>query len=155
LTSFIFYVNIQILQKIRKKRNNEQKKIGREMVANILLYAGSVITIGWGTAHIIAARAVVKGFGDISEDNKKFILMEWVAEGLTLCFIGVLVILTNILGGTSNEVSRIVFRISAGMLLVMAVWTALTGAKTSNIPTKICPFVLTAVAILLVVGSIV
>ena len=125
------------------------------MVANILLYIGSIITIGWGIAHIIAARAVVKGFGDISEDNKKFILMEWVAEGLTLCFIGVLVILTNILGGTSNEVSRIVFRISAGMLVVMAVWTALTGAKTSNIPTKICPFVLTAVAILLVVGSIV
>jgi hypothetical protein len=81
--------------------------------------------------------------------------MEWVAEGLTLCFIGVLVILTNILGGTTNEVSRVVFRISAGMLLVMAIWTALTGAKTSNVPTKICPFVLTAVAILLVIGSIV
>jgi hypothetical protein len=41
------------------------------------------------------------------------------------------------------------------MLLVMAIWTALTGAKTSNIPTKICPFVLTVVAILLVVGSFV
>jgi len=82
-------------------------------------------------------------------------LMEWVAEGLTLCFIGVLVILTNILGGTTNEVSRVVFRISGGMLLVMAIWTALTGAKTSNVPTKICPFVLTAVAILLVIGSIV
>ncbi|MGB8830479.1 MAG: hypothetical protein WCC72_13810, partial [Dehalococcoidales bacterium] len=64
-------------------------------------------------------------------------------------------ILTNILGGTTNEVSRVVFRISAGMLLVMAIWTALTGAKTSNVPTKICPFVLTAVAILLVIGSIV
>ena len=114
------------------------------MVANILLYAGAIITIGWGIAHIFAARVVVKGFRDISEDNKKFILMEWVAEGLTLCFIGVLVILTNILGGTTNEVSRVVFRISAGMLLVMAIWTALTGAKTSNVPTKICPFVLTA-----------
>jgi hypothetical protein len=65
------------------------------------------------------------------------------------------VILTNTLGGTTNEVSRVVFRISAGMLLVMAIWTALTGAKTSNVPTKICPFVLTAVAILLVIGSIV
>ena len=75
------------------------------MVANILLYAGAIITIGWGIAHIFAARVVVKGFRDISEDNKKFILMEWVAEGLTLCFIGVLVILTNILGGTTNEVS--------------------------------------------------
>jgi hypothetical protein len=123
------------------------------MVANILLYIGSIITIGWGIAHIIAARAVVKGFGNISGDNKKFILMEWVAEGLTLCFIGVLTLLTGTLGGTTNSVARMVFRISAGMLIVMAIWTALTGAKTSNIPTKICPFVLTVVAILFLVGS--
>ena len=125
------------------------------MVANILLYIGSIITIGWGTAHIIAARAVVKGFGDISGDNKKFILMEWVAEGLALCFIGGLVLLTGILGGTTNSVARIVFRTSAGMLIVTAIWTALTGAKTSNIPTKICPFVLTFVAILWILGSFV
>jgi len=125
------------------------------MVANILLYIGSIITIGWGTAHIIAARDVVKGFGDISGDNKKFILMEWVAEGLTLCFIGGLVLLTGILGGTTNSVARIVFRTSAGMLIVTAIWTALTGAKTSNIPTKICPFVLTFVAILWILGSFV
>ena len=125
------------------------------MVANILLYIGSIITIGWGTAHIIAARAVVKGFGDISGDNKKFIFMEWVAEGLTLCIIGGLVLLTGILGGTTNSVARIVFRTSAGMLIVTAIWTALTGAKTSNIPTKICPFVLTFVAILWILGSFV
>jgi hypothetical protein len=125
------------------------------MIANILLYAGSIIVIGWGIVHIIPAKVVVKGFGDISEDNKKFILMEWVAEGLTLCFIGVLVLLTGILGGTTNSVSRIVFRISAGMLIVMATWTALTGARTSNIPTKICPFVLTVVAIMFVVGSLI
>ena len=125
------------------------------MIANILLYTGSIITIGWGIAHIIVARAVVKGFGDISSDNKKFILMEWVAEGLTLCFIGVLVLLTGILGGTTNSVARIVFRLSVAMLLVMAIWTALTGAKTSNIPTKICPFVLSVVAILFLVGSVI
>ena len=97
----------------------------------------------------------MQGFGDISEDNKKFILMEWVAEGLTLCFIGILVLLTGILGGTANEVSRIVFRICAGMVIVMGVWTALTGAKTSNIPTKICPYVLAVVGILFIIGSLI
>jgi hypothetical protein len=125
------------------------------MVDNLLLYAGSIILLGWGIAHIVAARAVVTGFGNISEDNKKFILMEWVAEGLTLCFIGVLVLLINILGGTINELSRVVFRISAGMLIVVAIWTALTGARTSNIPTKICPFILTAVAVMYVVSSLI
>ena len=125
------------------------------MIANILLYAGSIIVIGWGIAHIIPAKVVVKGFGDISEDNKKFILMEWVAEGLTICFIGILVLLTGILGGMENEVSLIVFRICAGMVIVMGVWTALTGAKTSNIPTKICPYVLAVVGILFIIGSLI
>jgi hypothetical protein len=123
------------------------------MVANLLIYIGAIILLGWGIAHIIAAKAVVKGFGAISEDNKKFILMEWVAEGLTLCFIGVLVLLINILGGTANDVSRIVFRIAAGMLIIMAAWTAVTGARTSNVPTKICPYVLTVVTILFLIAS--
>ena len=123
------------------------------MIADVLLYTGSIIVIGWGIAHIIPAKTVVKGFGAISEENKKIILMEWVAEGLTLGFIGVLVLLTGILGGTANSISRIVFRISAGMLIVMAVWTALTGAKTSIIPIKICPFIITGVAILFLIAS--
>jgi hypothetical protein len=125
------------------------------MLENLLIYIGSIIIIGWGIAHIIPARNVVKGFGNISNDNKKIILMEWVTEGLTLCFIGVLVLLTNLLGGTANDVSRIVFRIAAGMLIVMAVWTALTGARTSVIPIKICPFVKLAVAIMFLLGSFV
>jgi hypothetical protein len=123
------------------------------MVANLLVYAGSIIIIGWGIAHIMPVKKVVKGFGDISEENKKIILMEWAAEGITLCFIGVLALLTGILGGTTNSLSRIVFRISAGMLLVMAIWTVLTGARTSIVPIKICPYVKIFVAILLLVGS--
>jgi hypothetical protein len=123
------------------------------MIANLLLYTGSIIVIGWGIAHIIPARAVIRGFGPISEDNKKIILMEWVAEGLTLCFIGLLVLLTNYLGGTTNDVSRIVFRLSAGMLIIMAIWTALTWARTSVIPIRICPIVKTVVAIMFFVAS--
>ena len=121
---------------------------------DILLYVGSAIIIVWGIAHIIPTRSVVKGFGEISEDNTKIITMEWVAEGITLCFIGVLVLLVTVIGGSQGAVSALVYRISAGMLVVMAVWTALTGARTSVIPIKICPFVKTAVAILFVLGSI-
>ena len=121
---------------------------------DILLYIGSGIIFVWGTAHIIPTRSVVKGFGEISEDNTKIITMEWAAEGITLCFIGVLVLLVTVIGGSQGAVSALVYRISAGMLVVMAVWTALTGARTSVIPIKICPFVKTAVAILFVLGSL-
>lgn len=121
---------------------------------DILLYVGSAIIFVWGIAHIIPTRSVVKGFGEISEDNTKIITMEWAAEGITLCFIGVLVLLVTAIGGSQSAVSALVYRISAGMLVVMAVWTALTGARTSVIPIKICPFVKTAVAILFVLGSL-
>ncbi len=120
---------------------------------DVLLYIGSAVIIVWGMAHIIPTKNVVIGFGTISDDNKRIITMEWVAEGLTLCFIGLLVLFVTILGDSQNDTSLIVYRASAGMLLAMAAWTALTGARTSIIPIKICPVVKSIVAILFIVGS--
>jgi hypothetical protein len=121
---------------------------------DILLYIGSAVLIIWGIAHIIPTKNVVSGFGTISDDNKRIITMEWVAEGLALCFIGLLVLLVIVLGDSQDEVSLIVYRASAGMLIAMAIWTALTGARTPIIPIKICPFVKTIVAILFILGSL-
>lgn len=80
--------------------------------------------------------------------------MEWVAEGLALCFIGLLVLLVTIWGEAENPVSAIVYRASALMLVIMAGWTLLTGARTSIVPIKICPIVKTTVAILFFLGTI-
>ena len=125
------------------------------MLNDILLYIGSAILIVWGIAHIIPTKSVVNGFGAISEDNKRIITMEWVAEGLTLCFIGLLVLFVTVLGDSPNDASLIVYRACAAMLIVMAAWTALTGARTPIIPIKLCPFVKTIVAVLFIVGSLV
>jgi len=121
---------------------------------DILLYIGSALITVWGIAHIIPTKNVVKGFGTISDDNKRIITMEWVAEGLTLCFIGLLVLFVTVLENSQDNVSLIVYRASAGMLIVMAGWTALTGARTPIVPIKICPFVKTIVAILFILGSV-
>lgn len=48
--------------------------------------------------------------------------MEWAAEGLTLCFIGLLVLSITILRGAKNSVSIIVYRASALMLIIIAGW---------------------------------
>ena len=124
------------------------------MKSKILLYVGSIVIILWGVAHIVPTKAVVEGFGSITEENQLLITMEWVAEGLTLCFIGILVLYVTLRAGSVNPVSVIVYRASALMLLVMAGWTGLTGAMTSIIPIKICPIVKTAVAILFILGSL-
>ena len=124
------------------------------MLNEVLLYAGSVIIIFWGISHIIPTKNVVKGFGSISKDNKRIITMEWIAEGLTLCFIGFLVLAITILGGVQDSIPLAVYRISALMLIIMALLTLSTGARTSILPIKICPLVKTTVAILFFLGSV-
>ncbi|MFC2070014.1 hypothetical protein ACFLTB_02415 [Chloroflexota bacterium] len=122
------------------------------MLNEVLLYIGSGVIIIWGIAHLIPTKAIVNGFVEISEDNKKILTMELIAEGLTLIFLGVLVLLVSLVGGIDNEVSTLVLWASVVMLLIMALLTALTGARTAGIPYKICPFVKTAVGVLIILG---
>jgi phosphoglycerol transferase MdoB-like AlkP superfamily enzyme len=119
----------------------------------VLIYIGAAVITIWGIAHIIPTKSVVSGFGSISADNKRIITMEWIAEGLTLCFIGLLVLFITIFGGSQNPVSLNVYRASALMLVVMAGLTAFTGARTSIVPIKICPIVKALVATLFFLGT--
>jgi hypothetical protein len=123
------------------------------MLNDILIFVGTAIITIWGIAHIVPTKSVVTGFGQISKDNKRIITMEWIAEGLTLCFIGLLVLFITITGGTRNPVSLNVYRASALMLVVMAILTAFTGARTSIVPIKICPAVKIVVALLFFLGT--
>ena len=124
------------------------------MMNEVLLYIGSAVITLWGISHIVPTKAVVDGFGSISQDNRRIITMEWIAEGLTLCFIGVLVFLVTILTDSRSQAAIIVYRASTVMLVVMAGLTLFTGARTKVIAIKICPFVKTAVAILFLLGSL-
>ena len=124
------------------------------MAGDLMLYAGSIVITLWGVAHIVPTRSVVAGFETLTEDNRRIITMEWVAEGLTLCFIGLLALSITVAGLARNPLAPIVYGACAAMLLIMAVWSALTGAKTPVLPMKLCPFVKTAVAILFVLGSL-
>jgi hypothetical protein len=55
--------------------------------------------------------------------------MEWIAEGLTLIFIGVTVLMITITGGPDNPVSLLVIRTSEVFLVVLAGLSAMTGVK--------------------------
>lgn len=119
-----------------------------------LVYIGSAIIIAWGVAHAIAAGPMVNGFGDISQENRRILSMEIIAEGLTLVFLGALPLAFTILSGPLGKPADIVYLACAIMLLVMALLTLLTGARTSQIPYKICPVIKTAVAVLFILGSV-
>ena len=120
----------------------------------VLLYLGSGLTVIWGVAHLFPTKSVVREFGEISIDNKRIITMEWITEGLALIFIGVLVTVVTVID-PSNVVSTAVYLISAIMLLVMALLSLFTGFKVSFLPFKLCPFIFTASAVLIMIGGLI
>ena len=123
------------------------------MADTILLYAGGAIPFIWGAAHLFPTRSIVKGFGDISADNKHIITMEWIIEGIALIFIGILVAVVTAIDYQSL-VSRAVYILSAGCLIVLAIISLFTGFKVSFPLFKLCPFIFTVSALLIFIGGI-
>ncbi len=123
------------------------------MTSTILLAVGSLVPIVWGISHIAPVRSVVAGFGPLTPDNRRILTMEWVAEGLALIFLGCLTGLVLVTRGPAGAGAVLVYRAVAAMLIVMAVWTAVTGARTAIVPMKICPIVKSASALCLIFGS--
>ncbi|GEM_PF-3442871 len=62
--------------------------------------------------------------------------MEWVAEGLTLCFLGILVVVVTVWGGSECFISVVVYRSCAVMLVIMAILSLLPALKLPPCPTR-------------------
>ena len=122
------------------------------MVNQIFLYLGSIFVLIWGIAHLFPTKSVVKGFGDISIDNKRIIAMEWIIEGVFLIFIGVLVSSVTYIDYTS-VVSNTIYWISFIMLNTLSLISLFTGFKISFLPFKLCPFIFTTSSVLILIGS--
>ena len=120
---------------------------------NILLSTiGACLTAFWGISHLFPTKNVVKGFGDISVDNKRIITMEWIIEGLALIFVGALVLVVTFAGEPLSVTARMVYRVSAVFLLAMAVLSLFTGARIKFLPFRLCPIIFTSSAVLILLG---
>ena len=123
------------------------------MTDKILLLTGSALTAVWGIAHLFPTKGVVKGFGDISKDNKMIITMEWIIEGVTLIFIGVLTGIITLVD-YANDISGIVYLSVVIMLLVLSVISLFTGFKVNFLPFRLCPFIFSCSAVLIFIGGV-
>ena len=121
--------------------------------SGVLAYLGAIAVIVWGVMHVIPTRPVADSFGDISVDNRRILVMEWIAEGITHIFIGVLVILVTAIEGSGSSASQLVYLVAAAVLIALAALTSVTGARTPVIWFRVCPFVLGGAAILLLGAS--
>jgi hypothetical protein len=121
---------------------------------HILIYIGAGLTVLWGTAHLFPTKGVVAGFGDISQDNRRIITMEWIVEGVALIFIGIQVATVTFLDPASTA-SFAVYLVSMIALLVLALVSLFTGFKVNFLPFKLCPFIFGLSAVLILLGGIV
>ena len=119
-----------------------------------LAWIAAVVVAAWGVAHAIPTRAVVAGFEPVSADNRWVILQERVAEAVTMWGLAALVAVATVTGGPGSATTPWVYRAVAGLLVALAVLTALTGARTPVVWFKICPVLLGFSAALLVVASL-
>ena len=122
------------------------------MINTILLYIGAAIPIVWGVAHLVATSSAVKGFGEITQDNRRIITMEWIMEGLLLVFVGAVVVAATVIGRT-GVTSRWVYRLSFLMLNIMSVVSLLTGFRVHFLPFRLCPILFTSSSILIILGT--
>jgi hypothetical protein len=118
----------------------------------VLAYIAAILTGLWGVAHAIPTRNVLAGFAAITNDNRRVLLQEWLAEAVTMWGIAALVIVVTAVRADS-DVTHWVYRVGAGLLVALATLTALTGARTPVVWFKICPALLGTSAVLLFVAS--
>lgn len=119
-----------------------------------LIIASGVITILWGISHLVPTNNVVRDFGAISTDNQHIIRMEWINEGLTLLFIGILVIAVSLVNSEHDKIKKVVYLASGIMLLAMAVLSLFTGFNVNFLPFRLCPFIFTISAIPLLLNAV-
>jgi len=119
-------------------------------MASTLAYVAAGAIALWGVAHVLPTRRVVAGFAPLSADNRWVLIQEWVAEGVTMWGIAAVVVV-----GTATHSGAVdwLYRTMAGLLIVFAALTALTGARTAVVFFKICVGLLLGSAALLLAAS--
>ena len=127
-------------------------KSGYLNIRKKLILLGGLLTIIWGIAHLFPTNSVVRSFGNISNDNANIITMEWVTEGLTLIFIGLLVIIVTILSPGRDKVAKAVYLLTFAMLVAMSILSIFTGFKVGFLPFKLCPVIFLTSGLLIIQG---
>jgi hypothetical protein len=122
-------------------------------LVHVLAYIAAALIGAWGIAHALPTKRVVAGFGQITRDNRRILVQEWLAESFTMW--GVAAVVLGVTATSADtQVGGIVYRVAAGLLLALAALTAFTGARTPIIWFKVCPVLLATSAVLLLATAL-
>ncbi len=118
------------------------------MIESILLYLGGGLPLAWGISHLFPTRGVVDGFGEISVDNRRIIMMEWILEGVALVFLGSIVCLATWID-PGSPVARAVYWSAFLGLNAFSVVSVFTGARIRLLPFRLCPLIFSGSSLLI------
>jgi hypothetical protein len=131
-----------------------RRHVGRwTMLSYVLLFLGSAAVAFWAVMHLTKTRPVVAGFEPLSDDNRHVLRMEWIVEGVALLFVAALVAVVTVLQSPGGTGSGLVYAMSGGFLLTMAVVSLFTGARASLLPYELCAPIFTSAALLILIGG--
>jgi len=116
------------------------------------LYLGAALTALWGVAHLFATKGVVAGFGDMTIDNRRIVTMEWIVEGVALVSIAAFVLGATLIDA-QTEVSKSVYAVAVGSLVVLTLVSIFTGFRIAFLPFRLCPFIFGGSAALIAWGA--
>ena len=120
------------------------------MTQEILLGVAAILLVGWGVSHLFPTANVVRGFGELTDDNRRIITMEWIIEGVALVALGVI---TAILAYDPSEpLARAVGIAVFVALNVLSVVSLFTGARIDFLPFRLCPVIFTGSSVLVLLG---
>lgn len=121
------------------------------MDVHLLIYIAAFLLTAWGVAHLLPTASIVRGFPPLSDDNRRILVMEWIGEGVTLVFIGVLLALVTSFDSDSTA-ARVVYWTSAIGLNVLSIVSFFTGFRIHFLPFRLCPVIFTGSSLLVVTG---
>ena len=121
------------------------------MKGEVLIYIGAALPFFWGVSHLFPTKSIIRGFGEISADNRRIVAMEWIIEGVALIFIGAIVGMVTALE-PKNVISTVVYLSSSACLLILAAVSIFTGFNINFLPFRLCPIIFTTAALLIAAG---
>jgi hypothetical protein len=121
------------------------------MSTAILLYLGSLLPMIWGVSHLFPTAGVVRGFGEISIDNRRIITMEWITEGVALLFLGAAGLVVTMLDH-SSPISTAIYWTMIACLNTLSLVSLFTGFRINFLPFRLCPLIFTGSSVFLLLG---
>jgi hypothetical protein len=123
------------------------------MTRIMLLWVASLIPIIWGIAHLFPTASVVRGFGPLTDDNRRIITMEWITEGVALIFMGAVILTATVVEPTAPVLTALYWVAAAGLNALSAV-SLFTGFRVRFLPFRLCPVIFSGCSILIIVAQV-